>query len=120
MTAEAVQTLLDDIRLLGADQLAMVEAVRALVAQTFPSAREQVKYGGILFSSGMQFCGVFAYRQHVSVEFSYGATITDGPGHLEGTGRGRRHLKLRSVQDIRTKNLAHYLPLAWQAADAAT
>lgn len=116
MAAKDVQALLDDIRLLGDEQHSLVESVRALVKKTFPSATEEVKYGGIIFTSGVPFCGVFAYKQHVSVEFGNGAAIADSLGHLEGSGKGRRHIKLRSAKDIKSKRLAHYLPLALDAA----
>ena len=116
MATKSVQELLDDLRLLGGEQPSWVESVRTLVKETIPSVTEEVKYGGILFSSGVQFCGVFAYRQHVSVEFGSGAKISDALGHLEGGGKGRRHIKLRSANDIQTKELAHYLPLALEAA----
>lgn len=113
---KTVQELLDDIRLLGDEQYALVEAVRTLINKTAPSVSEEVKYGGILFTSGVQFCGVFAYKQHVSVEFGCGAKISDALGYLEGSGKGRRHIKLRSVEDITAKHLAHYLLLALEAA----
>ena len=116
MALSTVQALLDDIRLLGGDQHDLVESVRKLVMKSFPSVAEEVKYGGILFSSGVQFCGVFAYKKHVSVEFGSGAKINDELGHLEGSGKGRRHLKLYVTQDIKAKCLAHYLPLALEAA----
>ena len=116
MATKSVKELLDDVRLLGDEQFSLVESVRKLVRETIPSVTEEVKYGGILFSSGVQFCGVFAYRQHVSVEFGRGAKISDPFGHLEGGGKGRRHIKLRSAHDIQAKELAHYLPLALEAA----
>jgi len=116
MTTKTVQTLLDDIRLLGDEQYSLVESVRALVRKTIPHVSEEVKYGGIIFSSGVQFSGVFAYKQHVSVEFSYGATIDDTLGHLEGGGKYRRHMKLYSAEDIKAKHLAQYLVLALKAA----
>lgn len=118
---KTVAALLEDIRLLGEDQFQMVEAVRALVKQQQAShaLSEEVKYGGILFSSDVAFAGVFAYREHVSVEFSHGAMIADTDGFLEGAGKGRRHIKLRSVGDIKAKKLAAYLPLALDAARKA-
>lgn len=120
MTTRSVQTLLEDLRLVGETQHAIVEAVRALVARTFKPTAEVVKYGGILFSAdGVQFGGVFAYKEHVSVEFAFGALIDDRLGHLEGTGKGRRHLKLRTLDDLQAKQLAAYLPLALQAARSA-
>lgn len=120
MATKSVQALLDDIRLLGDEQHSLVESVRALVKKTVSPLSEEVKYGGILFSSGVQFCGVFAYKQHVSVEFGNGALIADTLGHLEGGGKGRRHIKLHSAEDIKAKNLAHYLPLALEVAKSAS
>ncbi|GAA4811010.1 hypothetical protein GCM10011365_13630 [Marinicella pacifica] len=117
MATKSLQALLSDIRLLGGEQYSIVEAVRTLVKASFPDMVEEVKYGGILFSSGVQFCGVFAYKEHVSVELSMGAKIADTYGFLEGRGKGRRHLKLFTVVDVEEKRLAHYLPLALEAAE---
>ena len=114
----SVQTFLNDLHLLNGNQSMLVEAVRAKVKERVPSATEAMKYGGILFSSGVVFCGVFAYRDHVSVEFAKGAYITDARGHLEGGGKHRRHLKLRSLEEIETKGLVRYLVQALAAARA--
>jgi hypothetical protein len=116
MPIKSIQTLLEDIRLVSEERYATVEAVRALVKKTVTPFAEEVKYGGILFASGVPFCGVFAYKEHVSVEFSHGARMEDTLGLLEGAGKGRRHIKLRSLDDIRNKKLAEYLPLALKAA----
>lgn len=117
MAAKSVQNLIEDIRLLGDDQYQLVQAVRELVKAALKSTGEEVKYGGILFSSeGVQFGGVFAYKEHVSVEFTKGALIADPHGHLEGAGKGRRHVKLRAAGDISGKHLARYLTLALEAA----
>lgn len=118
MAAKSVQALLEDIRLLGEDKYKIVEAVRTLAAKSFNALTEEVKYGGILFCAEVQFGGVFAYREHVSFEFSHGAKIADPFGHLEGSGKGRRHIKLRTISDIKSKRLAQYLPLAHEAAGA--
>jgi hypothetical protein len=115
MTKKSVQELLEDIRFVSAQNFEIVEAIRALVKKTMGSPSEEVKYGGILFASGAQFAGVFAYKEHVTVEFRNGAKIMDPFGFLEGTGKGRRHVKLMSVAQIKDKNLAHYLLLALQA-----
>ncbi len=119
MPKKSVQTLLEDIRLVSETNHGIVDAVQSLVHRTFKDTSEEVKYGGILFSSGIQFAGVFAYKEHVSVEFGSGAKINDPYGHLEGSGKGRRHLKLTSLTDIRNKKLAEYLELALQAARGA-
>ena len=98
------------------EQFQVVQAVRALMKKCVKPLTEEVKYGGILFASDVRFGGVFAYKEHVSVEFSRGAKITDREGHLEGGGKGRRHIKLRAVSDIAAKRLATYVALALAAA----
>ena len=118
MATKSIQTWLEDLRLLGEEQFQVASAVRTLVSEQFKPFAEELKYGGILFSSGVQFCGVFAYKAHVSVEFGQGTRINDELGHLEGAGKGRRHLKLACLADIKTKQLAHYLTLALQAAQS--
>lgn len=61
MTKKSVQALLEDISLVSEQNFEIVEAVRALVKKTFETVSEEVKYGGILFTSGVQFGGVFSY-----------------------------------------------------------
>jgi hypothetical protein len=114
--AITVDDLLQEIQLLGEDQFQMVEAVRTLMKKTVSPLSEEVKYGGILFSEATPFAGVFAYREHVSVEFGHGAKIKDVDGFLEGSGKGRRHITLKSLQDVSTKKFASYIPLALAAA----
>ena len=116
MPSKSVDTLLADIRLVSEERYQIAAAVRALVTQHFKPFAEEVKYGGILFASGVQFCGVFVYKEHVSVEFGHGAAINDAFGHLEGSGKFRRHVKLVSMADIEAKQLLAYLPLALEAA----
>lgn len=114
--SQSVEHLLEAIHRLGEVQFQIVAAVRELVSATIQPLTEEVKFGGIMFTSTIPFAGVFAYNKHVSVEFSLGARINDAAGFLEGAGKGRRHLKLRTVQDITGKQLAAYLPLALEAA----
>ncbi|MEQ1593682.1 MAG: DUF1801 domain-containing protein [Casimicrobium sp.] len=119
MTAKSVEALISDIQILGSDQHAVVIAVRKLIHQQFKPCAEEVKYGGILFAAGVPFCGLFAYKAHVSLELSHGALIDDSHGLLEGAGKGRRHLKLTTVADIKAKKVSEYLTLAHAAAKRA-
>ena len=119
MATKSVAALLEDVRLLSEERYETVQAVRAEVRKVIRPLSEEVKYGGILFSSSVPFGGVFAYKEHVSVEFSNGASITDTLGQLEGTGKQRRHIKLMSPDDVESKKLAKYLRLALEAAKSA-
>ncbi|OGB22202.1 MAG: hypothetical protein A3I66_17680 [Burkholderiales bacterium RIFCSPLOWO2_02_FULL_57_36] len=116
MHADRINALLQDVRLTSETNHELVQQVRKLVLAAGSSIKEEVKYGGILFSASVPFCGVFAYAKHVSLEFSRGASMPDEYRVLEGEGKSRRHVKLSSLADIRAKHLKHYVALAYAAA----
>lgn len=93
---------------------AIAQAVKDLALSIAPAMTLEPKYGGDVMvpdpAQPKQFVGgVFAYKDHVSVEFSQGASLDDPAGHLEGKGKARRHLKLHSLGEIEGKDLALYL-----------
>ncbi|MDO8991291.1 MAG: DUF1801 domain-containing protein [Sideroxyarcus sp.] len=116
MTAERIAKLLEDIRLLSDDRHKLVQALRKLILGLDATVLEEVKYGGILFSAGKPFCGVFSYANHVSLEFGDGAALPDKHKVLEGDGKLRRHIKLAAIQDIEAKHVRDYLVLAHKAS----
>ncbi|GAA4796239.1 DUF1801 domain-containing protein [Lysobacter hankyongensis] len=113
---DKVQGLLQDLRITHPDLHAIVQAVRALAHDATPQCTERVMYGGILFAAPAQYCGVFAYSAHVSVEFGKGAELDDPHGVLEGNGKFRRHIKLSTLDDIASKHLKHYIAQAHRLA----
>jgi hypothetical protein len=118
MSAERIAKLLEDIRLLSDDRFELVQSLRKRVLSLGSPVTEEVKYGGILFSAGKPFCGIFSYANHVSLEFSAGASLLDTHKVLEGDGKLRRHIKLATAQDIERKHVGDYLALAYKAACA--
>ena len=116
MSVERIAKLLEDIRLLGQDRFELVQTLRELVHGLDASVSEEVKYGGLLFSAGKPFCGIFSYAHHVSLEFGAGALLPDKFKVLEGEGKFRRHIKLSSTQDVLSKHVRKYLILAFHAS----
>jgi hypothetical protein len=98
---------------------AIIEAVIALAQKARAGITIGAKYGGMVFltdpdapeAAGLA-GGVFGYKDHVSVEFSKGAQFQDPTGLLEGKGKMRRHVKLRSLGDIEDKDVAGFLAQA--------
>jgi len=119
MSTDRVAKLLDDIRSLDEARYTLVQALREAVLSLGSGVSEEVKYGGLLFSAGKPFCGVFSYAKHVSLEFGDGAALPDPHQVLEGEGKLRRHIKLSTIQDIPAKQVQAYLGLAYQAATNA-
>jgi len=118
MSTDRVAKLLEDIRLLSDDRFKLVQSLRKQVLD-LEGVSEEVKYGGILFVADKPFCGIFSYANHVSLEFSAGASLPDKHKVLEGDGKLRRHIKLFSIQDIESKHVRDYLVLARKAAAKA-
>lgn len=93
------------------------EALVAHLLKRVPDANLRAMYGGTVFelerdTPASRIGGVFASTNHVSLEFSKGASFADPHGVLEGTGKLRRHIKLRALSDIDEKRCYHYLDLA--------
>ncbi|QPF75492.1 DUF1801 domain-containing protein [Roseateles sp. DAIF2] len=118
MTDPRVARLLDDLRLGSEYNFELVSAARRLIQRTIKDATEEVKYGGILFAAPGRphCCGLFAYAAHVTLEFGQGASLPDEYGLLSGSGKLRRHLKLRRLEDLEGQRVEHYVRLAAAAA----
>ena len=118
MSENKVNAFLQEVREYRGDLFPIVARVRDIALAAGPSVTEEVKYGGLLFSLGQSFCGVFPYKAHVTLEFSQGAALTDPHGFLSGGGKYRRHIKLEAMQDIETRRVADYVAQAHAAADS--
>ncbi len=85
-------------------------SLRELILKIFPKTGEEIKYGGLVFIIDKRlFCGIFLRKNHISVEFDYGAEMSDPDKLLEGSGKYRRHLKINNLDDIINKKAEFYL-----------
>lgn len=112
MSEKSVTTFLETLARANPTLSPLVQELRDVIRSTVTHATEDVKYGGLVYAGDTQFCGVFAYKDHVSIEFSRGAALSDPHGVLEGTGTHRRHIKLFTPDDIATKAIASYVRMA--------
>jgi hypothetical protein len=109
MKSERVEQWLQDIRSLSEERYQLLQSLRQTILALDNTVTEEMKYGGILFGTHGHFCGIFSYKQHVGLEFGEGARMPDPYQVLDGKGKGRRHIKLTSVQEIKTKHVLEYL-----------
>ena len=81
---------------------AAAKAVRALVKKTVNGVEEYVNPWKIpSFDSNGPLCCFMVGKEHVTFAFMRGAALPDPEKLLEGTGKGVRHVKLRSVADVK-------------------
>jgi hypothetical protein len=110
-----VENFMEDIQSIDVARHDLIQDVRSLIVGLGSDIGEEIKYGGILFSAGRPFCGIFSYANHISLEFGDGAALPDKFKVLEGSGKQRRHIKLSGLEQVSSKHLQHYLGLALKA-----
>ena len=106
---QKVQQHLQELEQLDPEKLAIVLAARKVVYAEYPKVTERMMYGGIMFTLKEDFGGLFASKNHVSFEFGSGYKMKDPHNHLEGTGKFRRHIKLKTTEDVDKKKVGFYV-----------
>jgi hypothetical protein len=82
-------------------------AARALVLSVLPGMIEQVDPPSGIIAYGYDrsykglVCAIAPHKSHVNLMFSRGTELPDPAGLLEGTGKRARHVKIRSLDDVR-------------------
>ncbi|MCW8876253.1 MAG: DUF1801 domain-containing protein [Kangiellaceae bacterium] len=108
-----INQLLEDIQYQSPQKYELFQFLRNLIKSQNSDLSEQVKYGGLVFScGGVLRCGVFVYKNHLSLEFGAGAEFPDPDKLLEGKGKFRRHLKLTEIVDVEGKKVEYFVKLA--------
>jgi hypothetical protein len=80
----------------------VVKGLRALVKRTIAGCEEYVNPWKIpSFDSNGAVCGLMTGKEHVTFIFLRGAALPDPEGLLEGTGKSVRHVKVRTVADVK-------------------
>ncbi len=96
----------------------VAESIRAkldeIIADVVPDAVAREMYGGTMFEvlpgdHSTRLFGHFAYKNHVSLEFTEGASFDDPDHLLEGSGKMRRHLKFYAMDEVTSKDPARFL-----------
>ena len=84
-----------------ANQKAIVDALRTLIKSSVPGVVEEIKWSRPIYSTanGM-FCYLHNTKNHVTIGFHQGTSLKDPKNLLEGTGKGMRHVKITSAEEI--------------------
>lgn len=95
-------------------KIGIVQELNEIILEKMPDAAMVGKYGGIIIEKEAgqpksHCCGYFIYENHVSLEFTRGFQLHDADGILEGSGKKRRHIKLKDIADIKTKRCSDFL-----------
>lgn len=90
----------------GPKLLPVAEGLRRLVKKTVAGVKESVNPWKIpTFASNGPMCFFMVGKNHVTFGFLRGTSLTDPAGLLEGTGKNLRHVKLRTMEDLKRPGL---------------
>jgi len=104
-----IDNFMQDILYTDSDKGEVLVCLREIVLKVAPDAKEEIKYGGLVFVIGKRlFCGIFIRKNHITIEFDRGIEMEDADNYLEGSGI-RRHIKLFQQKDIRNKKVEYYI-----------
>lgn len=80
----------------------VLKTLRSLLKSSVKGGEEYVNPWKIpSVDSDGPLCGFMSGKEHVTFVFMRGAALPDPQSLLEGNGKGVRHVKLRSVADVR-------------------
>ena len=85
---------------LPADQQVLVEALRRLILDAAPSARESMKWSQAVFEDHGPFAYIQAHKAHVTLGFWRGVELDDGRGVLQSGGSTMAHLRVTDLAKI--------------------
>lgn len=86
----------------------LAQRVREVVKNAIPEVEERVKWGNPTYIvDGKNVASIIHFSDHVNLGFFLGAKLKSK--RLEGTGKDLRHIKVKVVEDIDTKEFTRLL-----------
>jgi hypothetical protein len=94
------------------EQQPIVAALRELVRECAPGARETITYGSPAWKGNKNLAVISVSKTHITFAFDRGAEFTDEHGLLKGVGKRTRHVKLKRLDSIDRDALRDYITQA--------
>lgn len=106
------QEIADYISSLTEMQKELVLSIRDIVLSADNRLKEGLKWGSIAFFNEKNICGYRVAKNHVTLLFMEGASLTDTYGILNGTGAKARTIKVTTQEEIHKEGITDLLQQA--------
>jgi hypothetical protein len=100
------------IQQMSGEQQEIANALRRMIRKAAKSLQESIKWGYPCYVGLGNICSIIPYPDHVNLSFFRGAELDDPDELLEGTGKGMRHVKIKTAKDIRKRAVADLIQSA--------
>ncbi|MCI4318971.1 MAG: DUF1801 domain-containing protein [Thermoplasmata archaeon] len=84
----------------------IAQALQSKIRRTAPELRETLMWQNPVWRGRKPVLCLMLYDDHVNLGLFHGAKLTTKYRRLEGTGKGMRHMKVRSVDEAKDPTLA--------------
>ena len=84
----------------------IVKAIRNLMRDCAPNAKEYIAYGIPVWKSKKIFAVISPNKKAITFSFTHGAEFDDKYGLLRGVGKVSRHVKIKDVKDMTVNDAA--------------
>jgi hypothetical protein len=91
----------------------VVEAIRSLIKECAPKAREEFSYGMPVYKGKTLFAWINPPKKEVTLSFTRGDQLEDKYALLRGAAKGgARHVKMKKLDDMNRPALKYYIKQA--------
>ncbi len=92
------------------EQQPIVQRVRELMRECAPKATELISYDMVCWKGEKRlFAHITSAKSHVTLGFIGGVDFDDKYHLLQGTGRGTRHVKIKSLDTLPAEAVCDYI-----------
>lgn len=92
--------------------LEVTAALRALMAECAPNAREMMSHGLPMWIDRSTLAWLSPTKKDITFSFAFGIDFEDRYGLLKGEGKNSRFVKVKSVDDLNEEALRYYIAQA--------
>ena len=91
----------------------LARELRSIIRKAVPKASEAIKWGMPVYEGDGLICSIRAADEYVALQFyTIGTRLHDPDELLEGAGKRMRHVKIRSIADIRKQLFTSWIKQA--------
>ncbi len=88
--------------------------LRKIIFKLYPTIKEEMKWGAIVYDEGRYYIGVVKYG--VNLGFAVGGLDKEEIKQFKGSGKTMRHIKIETLSDIDESKLIGLIKLVYDKA----
>lgn len=105
----AIKSFSDEIKDIARETRKLIYKVLPETVEVVWVQQKNTGFGTGIKKKTEHFCWLMPASKHVNLGFNYGAELPDPKNLLEGTGKLFRHIKIKTVSQLKDKDLIELL-----------